>query len=349
MSDRERKGNLIIPIFIPNRGCPHRCIFCHQEKITSEPGKNSGIQDLLNKIKETVETAIFSDKFSRAEEPQIAFYGGTFTLLPVEEITAILQEIGPYLERGLFTSVRVSTRPDAIDRKKLDLISQLGVTVVELGAQSMDDAVLSRIQRGHTEDDVIQSMVLLKEYGFKTGLQLMPGLPGDSEELFMEGIEKTVRLRPDMVRLYPAVVIKDTGLARMYKNGDFTPLSLERAVKLCADSCIRLETEGIPVIRIGLMSTPSLKEKGVVLAGPWHEAFGHMVRSEIYHREIEPFLMECRGAGNVELHACDRDISLLRGYKNQGLKQVEEKSGAEILTVIGDNSVPAGKIVIRLH
>ena len=111
------------------------------------------------------------------------------------------------------------------------------------------------------------------------GEELIPGLPGDSEKTFMETVETVASLRPDMVRLYPTVVIRGTDLARWYLEGRYRPLRLEEAVRICRDSCIRLEGEGIAVIRIGLMSSPSLREAGQIVAGPWHEAFGFLVRT----------------------------------------------------------------------
>ena len=343
MFDKGPRKPLIVPIFIPNQGCPHRCIFCQQEKITAQ--STLPVDGLT--VKETLDKAIKSVRFDTGREPEVAFYGGTFTGLSYEKILELLKTVNPYLEQGFFRSIRVSTRPDALDKKRLDLMHGLGVSTVELGAQSMDDEVLELIKRGHTAHDTVKSVHLLRQHGFKVGIQLMPGLPGDSEEKFMKTVQKVIKLHPDMVRLYPAVVIKGTELARWYKQERYSPLTLDEAVKICQESCIRLEGNGIPVIRIGLMSSPSLLQEGQILAGPWHRAFGFLVRSGIHQKKIDPCLPKPGGeAAKIKLRAPHREIPLVRGYKNRGLRLIEKKTGAEVAGVIPDESVPSGQIIV---
>ena len=179
MSDKGARKPLIVPIFIPNQGCPHRCIFCNQERITSQPAH--GVAP--STIREILDTAVRSPRFNRAESPEIAFYGGTFTNLSKARMTTYLEAVKPYLDRGLFQSIRLSTRPDALDPETLELLSRFRVLTVELGAQSMHDDVLRLSKRGHTARDTVEAVRLLKEYGFRVGIQLMPGLPGDSEDI----------------------------------------------------------------------------------------------------------------------------------------------------------------------
>ena len=133
-----------------------------------------------------------------------------------------------------------------------------GVRTVELGAQSMDDRVLALSRRGHGSGDTVSAVRILQERGFRVGIQLMPGLPGDSPGQFRETINRVITLRPDMARLYPTVVVKGTELARRFTEEQYRPLALSEAVELCAESSVRLEARGIPVIRIGLMSSPTL-------------------------------------------------------------------------------------------
>jgi len=102
---------MIVPIFIPNQGCGHRCVFCEQESITSQAGFKVG-KDHVRKI---VEQALASPSFSRSATNEVAFYGGTFTCLPVPLIEELLGAVAPYLERGLFSGIRISTRPDSVD------------------------------------------------------------------------------------------------------------------------------------------------------------------------------------------------------------------------------------------
>jgi histone acetyltransferase (RNA polymerase elongator complex component) len=333
----------IVPIFIPSQGCPHRCIFCRQEKITASPEQIPTSSTIVK----TVERAMSSPTFQSRSVREIAFYGGTFTNLSVKKISELLDAVQPYLGKEAFRGVRVSTRPDALDPKRLDLMRGKGVDCVELGVQSLDDHVLEISKRGYGAGDIGVAVSMLRNRSFRVGIQLMPGLPGDVEDRFMETVEGVVRLRPDMVRLYPSLVIRGTELARWYENGHYEPLSLRCAVGMCARACMRLEEEGIPVIRIGLMSSPSLIRDGEILAGPWHEAFGFLVRSAIYRERIIPDLRGLRLEGRkrptqVRIHVPPREIPLVRGHRNEGLKDLEKRSGMEIIGVLPDDSMPPG-------
>ncbi len=288
-----------------------------------------------------------SRAFDSAKRPEIAFFGGTFTNLPFDYMVGILEATRPFIQQGHFHSIRVSTRPDALDTERLQTMKQYGVRTVELGAQSMDDEVLVLSNRGHTAKDTTEAVRRLKDFGFKVGLQLMPGLPGDSPEIFATTITKAITLRPDLVRLYPALVLRGTALARFYRAGTYRPLSLDSAVGICTDACMRLESEGIPVIRIGLMSSPGLLAKGQIIAGPWHTAFGFLVRSAIYHKSIAPFLPAPHTYAGVRIVAAKRDIPLLRGYKNEGTAAIRNKSGAKVIYIDGDESLPHGKIRVE--
>ncbi len=336
---------LIVPIFIPNQGCPHRCVFCDQEKITSQPSRPVSGQT----VRDLLDLARSSSSFAGRKHREIAFYGGTFASLPEPKIRELLGVVAPYLREGSFHSVRVSTRPDSLDEKKTALLRGLGVSTVELGAQSLDDEVLRRTRRGYRAEDTERTATLLKQQGFSVGIQLMPGLPGDSAERFSATVQKVIRIKPDMVRLYPVVVIRGTELAQWAESGKYQALTLREAVRICADSCLCLEEAGIPVIRIGLMTSASLREKGQVLDGPWHESFGHLVRSEIYHQRMEAFLPGLGEAKKITIRIPSRDISLLRGYRNEGVRRIEKKTKATIDGVLPDDSLASGSIAVEIQ
>jgi len=289
---------------------------------------------------------VHSRTFDPARNPEVAYYGGTFTGLPVERMKQLLEGVAPYIEAGQISSVRVSTRPDFIDEDRLSILKAACVRTVELGVQSMDDRVLTMARRGHSAADVKTAVHLLKQEGFKVGIQLMPGLPGDLKETFQQTIEAVISLRPDMVRLYPALVIAGTGLAQMFKAGRYRPLTLQEAIDRCVEGTIRLEANGISVIRIGLMSSPSLLEAGRMVAGPWHPAFGFLVRSAIHHRAIEPDLPARGTAREIRIFARAPEIPLVRGHRNRGIRMIEEKTGATVIGVAADETVPEGRVRI---
>ncbi len=344
MSVRRSKRPLIVPIFIPNHGCPYRCIFCKQETITAQPDQSIN----TSYIKKTLDKALESNPVHLFCDREIAFYGGTFTRLPIPRIIELLTVVNPYIRQGYFKTIRVSTRPDAIDEKRLDLIKDLGVSIVELGVQSLDDTVLKASKRGYTAKDAIRAVQMLKKHGFMVGIQLMPGLPGDSDTKFMKTIEGVSKLKPDMVRLYPVLVIKGTELERLYNERVYKPLALDEAVSICRKSCVHLEDKGIPVIRMGLMSSPSLLAEGQIVAGPWHHAFGFLVRSSIHLRIIEPYLPLPGTVSRFGIRAPHCEIPLIRGYKNQGLGHIFDKTGARVAYVRPDNSLPFGQVRVDL-
>ncbi len=250
----------------------------------------------------------------------------------------------PFCGKGGFDGIRVSTRPDQVGPGVLDLIGRAGVTTVELGAQSMSDRVLSETRRGHSARDTVEAVQRLRKGGFRVGIQLMPGLPGDSREIFEDSVEQVRQMAPDMVRLYPAVPLQGTILGRWYLCGRYWPWSLEEAVAACADGCARLEGDGIPVIRMGLMSSPALLAAGRILGGPWHPAFGALVRSRIYRRRIEPKLRGAAVQSTLHIRVPVREAPLLRGHAGEGITWLKRITGALAVRIEADPELAAGQI-----
>jgi len=338
------KKYFIIPIFLPHQGCPHRCIFCQQKTITNFFGR----QRTPDEIKNTIGLAIRSKYFPPQKPKELAFYGGTFTSLPIGSMTKMLGTVKPYIEKGIIQSIRLSTRPDSLSEDKLNILKSFSVSTVELGVQSMDDRVLLLSNRGHTSQDTVNAVKMLKRKGFIVGAQLMPGLPGDSQKIFMDTIDKVIGLKPDMARLYPTLVIRGTKLAQWYKQGRYTPIGLKDTINLCKEACIRLGNAGIPVIRIGLMSSPSLLEKGEIIAGPWHPSLGFLVRSAIHLEKIRSYLPVMDKTKNILLHAPQKEISLIVGYKKSGIRHIETITGSVIKDIIPDDSIPYGEVAVKV-
>jgi histone acetyltransferase (RNA polymerase elongator complex component) len=268
---------MIIPLFIMNRGCPHFCLFCN-ERLTAGDRPDRIEATVFN---ETVRAYLGGNR-KRNSPVQVAFYGGTFTGMPREEQRRLLELAAPFIGERKVDGIRISTRPDEIDPEDLDFLKAFGVTTVEVGAQSLDDTVLLRSGRSHTAADTFRALILLREKDFETGIHLMAGLPGDSPERFAQTIEKAIALRPDMVRIHPTLVLRDTPLAEAFREGRYIPLTLDEAVGQCKNALKKLTAAGIPVIRLGLQTTRELEEPGAVVAGPFHPAFRSLVEASIY-------------------------------------------------------------------
>ncbi len=296
----------VIPVFISFAGCPHRCIFCNQRVINGE-SENS-----LRAAEEQIARAEAWVLPGAANE--LAFYGGSFTALPLDRQRALLSLAEGRRRKGLFGRIRLSTRPDAITPEILEQLQEFGVETVELGVQSLDDRVLALAERGHTAADVERAASLLRRYGFRIGFQLMVGLPGETEDSLRLTRDRVLSLAPDLCRIYPLLVLSGTKLAQLWEAGAYAPLSLEQAVSRTAYFHQAFTAAGIRVIRMGLQPDRDLCAPGHILAGPFHPAFGELVLSHEYRTRIES-LIEAQPPGNYNMIiTCpDRLASVLRG------------------------------------
>jgi histone acetyltransferase (RNA polymerase elongator complex component) len=329
-----------------NRGCPHRCIFCN-ERLTA--GNRSGkITDTA--FAETVRAHLNRGK--RKDGPvQIAFYGGTFTGMDRNEQRRLLKLAEAFLREGAVDGIRISTRPDEIDAEGLDLLRTHSVTTVEVGAQSLDDEVLLLSQRGHTAADTIRALVLLKKRGFETGLHLMVGLPGDNPDRFAETIRRVIDLRPDTVRIHPTLVLRDTPLAEIFKQGKYLPLTLSDAVNFCKDALKALTAEGIPVIRLGLQTTRELEEPGAVIAGPFHPSFRSLVETALFLDMATALLFSAgqeNGAPVLSAHfiLSPADLSNFYGRGRENIKALRHRFGLCEIRVSSDPDLPRLSLIL---
>lgn len=268
-----------VAIFIPHEGCPNQCSFCNQKKIT---GKN--IAPTPNEVIAILEKAAKNiDRNSK--DTQIAFFGGSFTSIDKNYMEDLLKVASKFVIDKKFSGIRISSRPDAINLKILDLLKNYQVKAIELGAQSMCDDVLKANSRGHTSFDVICASRLIKNAKIELGLQMMTGLYKSSTQKDFYTAKEILKLNPDTVRIYPTVVMKDTKLEKLYKSGDYLPPSFEDTVKLCAGLLVLFEQENhIPVIRLGLHDEKILRDN--IVAGVFHPAFSEICRSHVFFNSI---------------------------------------------------------------
>ena len=321
MSAREN----IIPVFVPHLGCPNNCVFCNQRRISGAQ-KPADAETVRLAIEEAV------TRMPAADKRQLAFYGGSFTAIPAEEQTALLRAAKDYLDRGIIASVRLSTRPDAIDAAVLKRLKQYGVETIELGAQSLCDDVLRLSGRGHTADDVIQASRMIQKEGFRLILQMMTGLPGDTKEKSIETAEKIIALLPDGVRIYPTVIVKDTALYDLWQSGEYKEHTVEEAVSLCAELLPLFEKAGIPVIRLGLNPTDELSA-GAAAAGAYHPALGELVMSRILRNQAEKLLSSAPQGGKITLLVAPGHASQMTGQHRCNMLYLSEKFSLELLRV----------------
>ena len=316
MSARES----IIPVFVPHLGCPNDCVFCNQRRISGS---------LAPACPEDVTRAIES---AGGGTSQLAFYGGSFTAIPAGEQEALLEAARPYLRSGRISSIRLSTRPDAIDGEVLLRLRRYGVETVELGAQSMDDRVLALSGRGHTAQDVEDASRQVKAAGFRLILQMMTGLPGSDDETDTETARRLAALGPDGVRVYPTVIVRDTTLCDLWRAGRYKEHTVEDAVRVCARILPVFEAAGIPVIRLGLNPTDELSG-GDALGGAYHPALGELVKARIRRGELEALLEGVPAGAAVTVEVPGRLLSQYTGQHGANREYLEEKYGLRGLTL----------------
>ena len=329
-----------VALFVPHNGCPHACSFCNQKEITGQSSQPSA-EDVVNAIK--IAEKSLGEGTKNAE---IAFFGGSFTAIDRNYMMELLNAALPYIKSGEFYGIRLSTRPDAIDNEVLGILREYGVTSIELGAQSMCDDVLAMNRRGHTADDVKRASVLIKEFGFSLGLQMMTGLYGSSDDKDMITAESLAGLEPDTVRIYPTVVMKGTELYDLYINGIYKPQTLEEAVELCSLLLEFFDSRDINVIRLGLHDSSSLHEN--MAAGAYHPAFRELCESEImYRRAIEAVRKSRIKDGTAEFYVNPRSVSRFIGQKRKNLNRLSQTGITAI--VRQDMRLSKYEIVVRLH
>lgn len=335
---------LIIPIFIPHSGCPHHCAFCNQSIVT---GQSSPLPD-----KKTVCSTIEQYLRYKGARPavEVAFFGGNFLGLARKDIVRLLEMITPYIQNGTVDGIRCSTRPDTVTSDTLDAVSGFKLSTIELGVQSMDDAVLKKSKRGHTAQDTLQAIHLLKQYEFHIGVQMMVGLPLDGESSLMESTRQIVDLAPDFARIYPLVVLKGSLLAQWYNKGAYTPLSLEESIRLVKQMVEIFSGADIPVIRMGLQASDMMEDASKVVAGPWHPAFGHQVYSSLMFDKTCGLLdqeLEVLKKRDIILSVHLSSESRLRGDKNSNLEKLQQRYPGTVFSIQQDNSLQPGKIEIQ--
>jgi len=321
---------LIIPFFIPHIGCPYKCIFCSQKKIT---GRESPVtpEDILPTIHRYLKT-LPQDR----RKVEIAFYGGSFTGIPEDLQTSFLEAAVSAKSRGLVDGIRLSTRPDYIDKRILERLKKYRVDAIELGVQSMDNQVLKKSLRGHTAEDVLIASKLIQREGFVLGLQMMIGLPGSNLKKDIETARQICEIKPRMVRIYPALVIRGTALEALYKKGNYRPLSLEKAVDTCTVLAEMFMRESISIIRMGLQPTELINKGGEVVAGPFHAAFRQLVDSRLVKKAVNK-AMDQRELGRVPaitVEVSPGTVSALQGIKKESIAALlEEYPGLSIKIV----------------
>ena len=330
---------LIIPIFLPALGCRERCLFCNQKAAPEGTPSPASVRNFIEAALARIQNE------SEGKEKQIAFYGGSFTAIHRDDQVRYLKEVQPFLASGLIDSIRISTRPDALDEETLSLLEEYGVKTIEIGVQSMIDEVLSLAHRGHCAKDTVAAVYRLRNRNLEVGLQLMIGLPGDTCDRFLLTLDRVVELKPDFLRIHPTLVLKGAPLEILWKDGKYFPLNLEEAVQWLKKGLPKLENSSISVARIGLQ--PTLELERDYLAGPYHPSFRQLVDSAIFLDMATSLLQASQKDGRAQFFCHPKEVSNLRGQKNENILRLKKHFKLSEILINGRQELPRGTLGLQ--
>jgi len=332
-------SRVTVPFFVSNQGCPHVCAFCDQRTINGSDGALPTRDEIAAKI--------MAWRCTSANRPmEVAFFGGTFTGLHRKDQEYLLSATRPFLTSGDVDSVRISTRPDSLDADTVRWLSGWGVKTIEIGAQSMDDDTLAASGRGHNAEASLKALSCVKSAGLSAGVQLMPGLPGDTIAKSKNSLKLVIAAGADFVRLYPVVVLKGTELSARYLSGEYRALSLDDGLTLCKTLTHMALASGVRVIRMGLQADSGMREENIV-AGCWHPAFGDLVYSELFY-DLLKLMRSDLGFGNgpVTVACHPSRVSNVAGHSKKNIRRLGEQ-GFVIRQIIPDPALSVFECDVR--
>lgn len=340
------KKEYIIPIFVPHLGCPNNCTFCNQKRISGQT-KMVTAKD----VKDTIEYYLknFKDNHKYVE---VAFFGGSFTAIEKEKQEELLEAVQEYLEAKKVNSIRISTRPDCIDKDILKRMKKYHVKTIELGVQSTNNYILTKCKRGHTFEDTKKASKLIRRYGFILGHQMMVGLPESTKQDEINTAKELIKLKPKIVRVYPVLVIKDTELADEYNRGEYIPLTIGQAVERCKEIVDLFNRNKIKVIRIGLQNTEEISdpenEKSSVIAGPYHPAFRQLVESGMWYDSIVNEIKKVNAkVKKVKIKANDLNVNNIIGHKKENILKLKETYDVDVI-IEKDDKIKPGQFKLEI-
>jgi len=340
------KKQYIIPIFVPHLGCPNDCVFCNQRAI-------SGKQKMITKedIEKNIEFYLKNIKDKEAKI-EVAFFGGSFTGIEEQKQEEFLQVAYEYIKQGKVDSIRISTRPDYIDKTILKRLKKYKVETIELGVQSTNDYILKRCNRGHSFQDVKKASKLIRWYGFKLGHQMMVGLPESTRLDEIHTAKELIKLKPKMVRIYPVLVIKNTKLEKEFLDEKYIPLTVVQAVETCKELVSMFNRKRVEVIRVGLQNTDEITDPNAegseVVAGPYHPAFRQLVESGLWYDTIVSKIKKLNvKVKKVQVFVNPQDANNVIGHKRENIEKLKEMYTLDLI-VKQDDSIKQGKLELEV-
>ena len=340
------KKQYIIPIFVPHLGCPNDCIFCNQKAISGQK------KSITKEEAEVIIENYLKNISDQNADIEIAFFGGSFTAIEDEKQEELLKVAYEYVKAGKISSIRISTRPDCINKQVLKRLKKYGVKTIELGVQSSNNYILKRANRGHGFEEVKKASKMIRWNGFKLGHQMMVGLPESTRIDEINTAKALIKLKPKMVRIYPVLVVKNTKLEKEYEEGKYEPLPLVQAVEICKELVNMFAKKKIDIIRIGLQNTEEISdpnnENSEVVAGPYHPAFRQLVESGLWYDAIVTKIKKLNvKVKEVEVTVNPIDSNNVIGHKKDNVIKLKNTYDVDLI-LKQDENIRQGKSKIEV-
>jgi elongator complex protein 3 len=318
---RSASGVAVITVFAKPFSCPHgTCVYCPggprfdtpQSYVQGEPGLRTAAAvgyDAYRQVQAKRE--LLWAQGHPLDKVELVVVGGTFLGYPLEYQRQFVQACyeglvgteSPDLQTAQARAERspvrnvgftIETKPDLCKPSHVDLLLAYGATRVELGVQALDDGVLARVNRGHTVADVVEAFQCARDSGYKVGVHMMPGLPGATPASDFEGFRRLFEdptFRPDMLKIYPTLVVPGTALERWFRAGWYRPYDVGTTIELLV-AVKRLVPPWVRIMRIH-REIPA----DAIAAGVSHGNLRQLVLDEVRRRGSRCRCIRCREAG----------------------------------------------------
>jgi elongator complex protein 3 len=353
-------GVAVIAVMPKPYECPHgRCTYCPGGIEFNTPLSYTGTEP-ATQAAQRVSYDAYQQVRSKMEQMQsrghdtgkteIVIVGGTFPFMPEDyqrqfakscyealngkRSSTLEQAIAANeIDKNRCVGFTVETKPDYCKEPHIDLMLELGVTRVEIGVQSLSNDIYKLTNRGYTIDDVIHAFKAARDAGFKIVAHMMPGLPGSSSEKDIQDFRRLFEedaFKPDMLKIYPTLVLNDTGLLKLHKNGKYQAYSDEEIVNIIVEAK-RIVPEWVRIMRI-----QRELESQDIIAGPKSGNLRQIVLQRLSQQGYKCRCIRCREAGLQRRYPSEGDVILKRtDYSASGGREIflsfESKDGDTIL------------------
>ena len=333
---KSASGVAVIAIMPKPFACPHgRCSYCPGGIEFNTPNSYTGKEPIaISAIENQYDPKVQISKkiqqlVSFGHDPtklELVIVGGTFLFMPkdyqINYIKSCYDALNGFQSVDLESAKKsnettkhrnvgftIETKPDYCKEEHVDMMLDYGATRIEIGVQCLQNRVYQIVNRGHDLNDVIDSFQIAKDAGYKIVAHMMPGLPtmspkGDIED-FRTLFEDT-RFKPDMLKIYPSLILKDTPLYDEYQDGKYTPYSDEDMLNVLTE-VKKMVPKWMRIMRVQREITPM-----EIVAGPKMGNLRQIVHANLEKQGFSCKCIRCREAGLAKKKNLDEELILER-------------------------------------